>query len=209
MRHWIQKFRKQEEGATAIEFAVVCVPLFMLLFAVIEFGVMYSTMSILESSTQRVAREQKALAGTTDSDGAELGNISANEVRNKIVENSNNFLHFNRLVIAADDLSDSTGCGASGGTQGGWGSAVTVDGSGNMIGSNNRTSGGQTASQLTCGSTGGASTIVQYRVYYTHHYLIPALGRLMTAFYDAEPADEGIVLQTSTVVQNEPPLVRP
>ena len=149
------------------------------------------------------------LAGTTDDEGAELGNISANQVREVIVGNSNGFLHLSRLVVATDDLGDGSGCGASGGTQGGWGSAVTVDGSGNMIGSNDRTSNNQTASNLSCGSTGGASTVVQYRVYYTHHYFIPALGRLMTAFYDAEPADEGIVLQTSTVVQNEPPLVRP
>lgn len=208
MRHWIQKFRKQEEGATAVEFAMVCVPLFMLLFAVIEFGLMYSTMSILESSTQRVAREQKALAGTTNNDGDALGNIDANEVRDIIVDNSNGFLRKSRLVIATDDLNSAVGCGASGGTSSGWGSAVTVDGSNNLIGSNGQTAGGQDASTLTCGSTGGANTIVQYRVYYTHHYFVPALGRLAAAFYDAEPSDVGMVLQTSTVVQNEPPLVR-
>ena len=38
MRRWIGRFRKDETGATALEFALLAVPLVMLTFGIVEFG---------------------------------------------------------------------------------------------------------------------------------------------------------------------------
>ncbi len=50
------KLRREQTGATAIEFAVVSGVFFLLLFGIIEFGLIMMTQVAVESATQQVSR---------------------------------------------------------------------------------------------------------------------------------------------------------
>lgn len=60
----LKRIKKNQEGATAIEFAVVAPVLFMLIFGIIEFGILFTTQSALEGATSSAARTYKAQART-------------------------------------------------------------------------------------------------------------------------------------------------
>ncbi len=64
-----QRFRKNEDGATAIEFAMVSIPFFMLMFGTITAGLFYFTTFSLENAVEKAARQlrtgQAQLAGKT------------------------------------------------------------------------------------------------------------------------------------------------
>ncbi|MCH2547347.1 MAG: pilus assembly protein [Alphaproteobacteria bacterium] len=65
---------KNQEGATAIEFAVVAPVLFLLIFGIIEFGILFATQSALEGATNSAARTYKAQARDGNK-GADAGTI--------------------------------------------------------------------------------------------------------------------------------------
>lgn len=56
MQGLLNKYRKGEEGATAIEFAILSIPFVMFLIGIIEISLMIANYSILEASTDSAAR---------------------------------------------------------------------------------------------------------------------------------------------------------
>lgn len=56
MRRWIGRFRKDETGATALEFALLAVPLVMLTFGIVEFGRALFLQQTLTYATDKAAR---------------------------------------------------------------------------------------------------------------------------------------------------------
>lgn len=56
MRQWLSLYAKDERGVTIIEFAVVAIPLFLLIMGLIEFGLLFFTQIALENAINKVAR---------------------------------------------------------------------------------------------------------------------------------------------------------
>ncbi len=52
----MNEFRKAESGATAVEFAMVALPFFMLLLAIIEIGLLFFATQVLETGVESAAR---------------------------------------------------------------------------------------------------------------------------------------------------------
>lgn len=57
--HIINRLRRQDSGATAIEFAIVAPVLFLLLFGIIEFSLMMFVSSVVEGATATISRQSK------------------------------------------------------------------------------------------------------------------------------------------------------
>jgi Flp pilus assembly protein TadG len=57
LRSLTQRFARAERGATAVEFALVSVPLLMLVFGVLELGLVLLVVSTLDAATQSAARD--------------------------------------------------------------------------------------------------------------------------------------------------------
>lgn len=56
MRSVIGRFRRSENGATAVEFGFIALPFFMLIWAIIETGLMFWTTQVLEESLSQASR---------------------------------------------------------------------------------------------------------------------------------------------------------
>lgn len=80
MMRKIATLRENNEGVTAVEFAMVAPVLFLLIFGIIEFGLIFATQSALEGATSAAARTHKALA-RRNSNGANANQIEALVVR--------------------------------------------------------------------------------------------------------------------------------
>jgi Flp pilus assembly protein TadG len=52
----LKRWRKDEQGFTAVEFGMVALPFLMLLFGIIEIGLLYFTTFSLENATEQAAR---------------------------------------------------------------------------------------------------------------------------------------------------------
>ena len=57
MRHSYPSQNKKQRGAAAVEFAIVCLLLFTILFAILEFGRMMYVYNTMQEVTRRGARE--------------------------------------------------------------------------------------------------------------------------------------------------------
>lgn len=55
-RHFLRRLRKDESGATAIEFGIVALPFFALMVAIIEVALVYFANFSLENGVERAAR---------------------------------------------------------------------------------------------------------------------------------------------------------
>jgi pilus assembly protein Flp/PilA len=68
----VRRFSRNDEGATAVEFGLVALPFFALLFAIIETALTFWTTQVLETAVSNASRQiytgqfQTANSGTTD-----------------------------------------------------------------------------------------------------------------------------------------------
>lgn len=73
---FLSRFRKSKAGATAIEFAIVALPFFSLLFAIFDVSLVYFSTSVLENSVATASREirtgQAQAAGMTEAQFRQL-----------------------------------------------------------------------------------------------------------------------------------------
>lgn len=96
---WVwQRFRK-ERGATAIEFAFLAPVLFMFIFGIIEFGVIMTTQSALESSISQAARKYRALARSDN-----LG-VQADVIHTFVVDSGGGLINGANLIVKANMVS--------------------------------------------------------------------------------------------------------
>lgn len=71
----ISSFSKNKSGATAVEFALVCVPFFALIFAIIETALVFFAGQMLESATNDASR--KLLTGQIQEKGLSKADAAA------------------------------------------------------------------------------------------------------------------------------------
>lgn len=187
----LKKIRKDNAGATIIEFAIVAPVLFLLIFGTIDFGLLMSTHSILEGSTAAAARDYKAWAR------ADSAGVAPSEIKKCILGRTSGMQN----IPAGGSACDGTG-GAGWNLidpsllrvtarQINWGGAQGCPPSGCKT----VAQGGSAASQGWSGTTGD---VMQYQVKYDYYFKTPLIAQLF-------PSNNGaFVIQTSLVVQNEP-----
>lgn len=197
----IREILRKEDGVTILEFAIVAPVLFLLIFGIIEYGIVMATQSSLEASVNKTARVYKALA-QTGGPTTESDNIDT--IRRSILETSGDLIKDpSKLRVYANLL------GQDGN---GWGNAQGVNSAayGEGAGNNNYQS---KASAVASGKAGAAdcrsatyntaiarscswfaSDVVQYQVYYDYDFMTPLLKEIKPT----------ITLSASVVIQNEP-----
>lgn len=74
---------RDENGATAIEFALLVLPFFALVFAILEVALMFFIDSTLDAALQRTAREVRI--GTAASEGWDLADFKAEVCANMVL----------------------------------------------------------------------------------------------------------------------------
>jgi len=103
----VRRFKKDEEGVTAIEFALLGVPFFMLLMAVIETSLLFFAGQVLESAVDDVGR--KIRTGQLDQ------TLTAVELRTEVCDSAavlfscNDLLIDMQVVAKYEDLGDMPG----------------------------------------------------------------------------------------------------
>lgn len=91
----LKALRKDTGGATIIEFAMVAPVLFLLMFGMIEYGLVMATQSALEGATSQAARDYKAESRA----GSTRANPGA--IRNRIRDNARALLGGGTLRVTA------------------------------------------------------------------------------------------------------------
>lgn len=71
---FLRRFGRAEKGVAAIEFAIIAIPFFLLLFAVIDTGLVYFAQSTLENGVATAARQIKT-------GQAQAGNMTQTQFR--------------------------------------------------------------------------------------------------------------------------------
>lgn len=103
----VRRFRKDEEGVTAIEFAMLALPFFALMMAIIETSIFFFAGQVLESSVDDVAR--KIRTGQLDS------SLTAADLRDEICDSAavlftcGDLLIDMQVVAKYEDLGDMPG----------------------------------------------------------------------------------------------------
>jgi len=93
----MKNFRSDQSGATIIEFALVAPVFFLIMFAVMEFGMVGMTQVAIESAVSATAREASIGKAATGGDRVQY-------VRTHIKEKLENILDADRLVISANTV---------------------------------------------------------------------------------------------------------
>lgn len=57
IRSRLHRFRADQDGATAVEFAIIAVPFLALIFGILELGMVFMVSTTLENATETVARQ--------------------------------------------------------------------------------------------------------------------------------------------------------
>jgi hypothetical protein len=186
----LRRFRNDQAGATIVEFAVVSLVFFSMMFATIEYGLIMLTKIAIESATQQVSRSagvNKAVGGCIDRacqvtrlvQDKTLGLINANyvNVTSRVVSSPTD-----ASPAIPDTCLDTVGvpsppiCSS-------WVEADSI-------------AGYLPATGVTVGAVGTSSDLVEIRVSYVWQVMFP----LMKPFFNNGVA----VLSSSTVVKNEP-----
>lgn len=178
MKHYVECLRKQD-GAVALEFAVVAPVLFMLLIGIVQFGWIIALQSVLDSATAETARHYKALSRSASS-GMNSANI--NQIRDQIMQVAGNTIDKSKLKVYANWLGHGSGWGSAGGSS-------NSQNAGNCGGGSYRSS--------SC--SGFTSDVVQYQVEYDYEFQPP-----LAWLFPKRNGKSYITLRSSTVVQNEP-----
>lgn len=145
------RFAKDETGSAAMEFALVALPFFTMMFAAIDFGLMRFATSTLENGVAEAARQirtgQVAANGTT---AAQFRTLVCNSVSQLLTCDARLAIDV-RVFNSFDDVNF----------------PAAVDANGNLTG----------AFQY---QTGGAGDIVLVRVFYAWPMITPVFGEAMS-----------------------------
>ncbi|MGL5115409.1 MAG: TadE/TadG family type IV pilus assembly protein [Beijerinckiaceae bacterium] len=100
-----RRFRKQQEGATAVEFAIVAMPFFGMIMAVLELAIFFFASRTLEDALFNASR--KVLTQSLPA-----GNICT-EFKNELQRQLPKFMDIGSVTISATPLTSFSGSGAS------------------------------------------------------------------------------------------------
>lgn len=180
-------FKKDHRGATAVEFAVLAVPFFMLIMGIIEFGLFMMTKIAIESATTQAGR------------ASSLGACNVACVQELIVRKTNSLINGENAVVTAGVVDSATAAGGAPfagdlclTTPPHFGGSCPVD----TVGYRDLNHNGRFDGSASTSSLGGPGDLVEVRVSLPWHVLMPFLS----GFF----GEDGVVLITSnTVVKNE------
>jgi Flp pilus assembly protein TadG len=181
---------KSSSGATAVEFALVAFPLFVLLMGIIEYSLIYFASSVIENATNVGSR--LAITGNLNSGDTRVaqGETRSEMIRNNIIRRASGLLDESKLSITCTNLGSNFN-GIPSNAFGSHSCGAPVDTSScdeTQSGNNNPGQGGQ---------------IVVYNVAYCWNIITP-LGGLINGMINSQSNfPEQILLQSSLVVQNE------
>lgn len=91
------RFRRSQDGATAVEFAIVAVPFLMLLAAIIETAMMFWTSQVLEESVSQTSR--RLLTGEALTRYNKSGAENTAAFKNDLCANAPGLVDCSKLVI--------------------------------------------------------------------------------------------------------------
>ena len=81
IRHYSRKLRKSERGATMVEFAIIALLLFTLIFGIIEFGWIFNGYVTLTSAVREGARQAIVVKDKNENARNEIRQIVKNHAR--------------------------------------------------------------------------------------------------------------------------------
>lgn len=93
----LKRFRRSQEGATAVEFALIAVPFLMLLAAIIETAMMFWTSQVLEESVSQTSR--RLLTGEALARYNKTGPENTAAFKNDVCASSPGLVDCSKLVI--------------------------------------------------------------------------------------------------------------
>ncbi len=189
-RSLFSKFKRDENGATAVEFAIVSTVFFMMMMGIVEYGLFTMSQVAIESAVTQAGRSA-AIGSTTAPD-------RALQVSALIQQKTGGLINASSVSVTAAKVSD-------GGTltpdlcmNGPNGTATTGNcPPGTQFVEVNGMMGYQGNATMNNTSLGAPGDLIEVRASYPWHVLFPILGQFF--------GTNGVVLITSsTVVKNEP-----
>ena len=169
-----------QEGATAIEFAIVAPVFFLMMMGIVEFGLILFANNVIENASTVGAR-----LGITGNDYADESRVAKPEtgpqdrvsvIRENISRRAGGLLDDSKLSISCEALDSGFGALASNST-------------------GNHTCGGAIDNTQSCSNIGTGGQAVVYTVSYCWDLFTPLIG----AFF----SNNQLLLQSSLVVKNE------
>jgi len=148
---FLSRFRRAKRGATAVEFAMIAMPFFLLLYAVIDTSLVYFATTTLENGLAAASRQIKT-------GQAQAANMTAQQFRTLVCNEVSMLLKCDAHL--AIDVRKFTSFG-------GVNLPAALDGNGNLTGN----------FQF---NTGGAGDIIVVRAFYAWPMLTPNFGDTMT-----------------------------
>jgi Flp pilus assembly protein TadG len=173
------RFWRQRRGSTAVEFALILLPLVGLTLACLETAVMMFTSSVVQSGISAAARQvrtgivRSATTGSCPAGGVPASTFSA--IATSVLANAAGLVipgltydvrSFSSFAVAQPPV-------------------LTFDGQGNPT--NN------------CFDTGGANAIVSVRVAYNYTFITPGLGAILGG-----ASTPSVPFVYTVIIQNEP-----
>ena len=92
LRLWARRFKRANEGAAAIEFAIVAMPFFMLMMAIFETTIVYFASTTLENAVDDASRQIRT-------GQAQIANLSADQFRQLICNEASMLLKCDASLV--------------------------------------------------------------------------------------------------------------
>ena len=170
------KFKREENGTTAIEFGMVSVPFFMLLFALVGFAMYFWTTNSLDKGMDQTSR----LVRTGE---AQKTNMTVTDFKTKLCAAAGDWIKCNKVQVFVQKFPD-------------WNSVqpqACLDGNGAVV--TNTASGGDQIAQYSGGSSDIVIVTTCYKWEFTQSIPFLNLGQM---------SDKSMMLQAATAFQIEP-----
>lgn len=186
-----RRFRRDDGGATAVEFAVVSGAFFMLIFGIIEYGMIMMTKVAIESATSQVGRS------------ASIGSVGTGcadrvcTIRQIIADKTTGLVDPQSVVVTSTVVSSPTTATPPIADICLENPAIPYPASCSSFVNNDGVSGYQQTGGLSDAAIGGAGDVVEIRVTYLWRVLFPV-------FQSAFGTNGVLTISSSTVVKNEP-----
>lgn len=201
VRHFLNHFARNRDGATIVEFAIVAPVFFLLMLGIVEFGLIGFSNMALEAATSQVARD--ASIGKTSSGACTAATDTVGYAQCAIRERTNGLINHDQIIITANTVSNG---GAATSPDICLTEPPTVGGSCppgtpyEDVNKNNIYDG-----NLPPMSLGVSGDLVEMRVFYPWKVQVPFMKRFLGGIDQATGERTGAVMLVSNmVIKNEP-----
>jgi hypothetical protein len=177
-RFWVRRWLRNDDGAAAIEFAIVALPFFMFVFGILGIGLYFLASSSLEYGVEAAAR--KVRTGQ-----AQKGAVTVGQFKQDVCDAAGSYIDCSKLSVIVQHASSWSGITPQ----------ACLDSRGNMVGS----TGG--AGDLMSTYTGTASEVVLVTLCYQWD-LATTFG-FMNLGKNSDGSGPAVV-QASTAFRSEP-----